>query len=257
MGAFGQAAATQVRVIGALLLRDLVITAGRGSLPFLEIIIRPAAMILTFYIIGRTAGQYTPQGFPLLLFLITGFLTWEAFIRCFNQVSTEGAATLLYFPHVTALDVMLSRVAGAFVIRSAMFLLFCGIGMLFEKAPFPSDPLGVLVSYWCALAFALTLGMIAACVSRYTKILDDLWVMVRLTGHALSGVFFLGTAVPTPLLDIMRWNPLFQTLEWMRESWWGSYKSPIADPPYIFCVLFFMAAIGLAFERGSRRRRTL
>lgn len=255
VGEFRRAAATQIRVLGALILRELATMAGQRTLPFLDLLTRPAIMILAFYVVGRAAGSFTPQGFPLLLFLVTGFLTWQTFIYCFQQVSTERQSALLYFPHVTSLDVMLGRVAVAFVIRNAIFILFCAIGMLFEQTPLPDDPLGVLIAFWSALALALTLGMLAACVSRYTSILDDLWNGVRLLGHALSGVFFLGTAVPNPILDIMRWNPLFHSVEWLREAWWGGYKSPIADPLYIFYCIFFMFAAGLAFERLSRRRR--
>ncbi len=51
----------------------------------------------------------------------------------------------------------------------------------------------------------------------------------------------------------MSWNPIFHALELMREAWWPAYVSPSADAGYVLTCIFFMAALGLVLERGTRR----
>ena len=253
MNAFQRASLIQVRVIGALMLRDLVLQGGRDNIPFGNIWMRPIGMIAAFYIVGRVATGLTPQGLPLLVFIVTGYMTWHSFVRCFANINFRRVGGLLMFPHVTPLDYILSRMVVEFVVFSLVFVLLCLLGMLFEQAAPPADPLGVMMAFWTAIALGVSLGMIASSISRFTSILEDLFAAVRVAGNAVSGVFLLATDTPQPILDVLKWNPLFHCVEWMRQSWWAEYKSPIADPPYIFCCLFFLIAIGLAFERASRR----
>lgn len=253
MTAFQRAAGTQVRVIYALLLRDLVAEGGASrSLPFLKLYLRPMVIIGALYVAGRATGL-SPADFPLLIFIITGYLVWIAFVRCFMSISIRGSLPLLMFPQVTPLDLILGKIAVQFVLYTTLFVILSGLGMLFEQASPPADPLGVMLAFWSAIGLGLAMGLIVASISRFTTLLDDFFVLIRNAGHAASGVFALATDTPTVILDYLRWNPLFHAVEWMRESWWSNYKSPIADPAYVFYCLFFLIGIGLAFERASRR----
>ncbi len=69
-------------------------------------------------------------------------------------------------------------------------------------------------------------------------------------------MFVLASDTPQFILEWLQYNPLFQSIEWMREAWWPAYKSPIADQGYIAKCLLFMFAIGLSFERATRRWHT-
>lgn len=253
--AFGRSALVQWRVIIALLLRDLVIAGGRGPIPFFGIYIRPVIVVAVFYIVGRVATEITPQGFPLLVFIITGYFTWIGFFRSFSGVQFAGQGLLL-FPQVTPLDLALAKMASAWTMQTFLFAVLVGVAMLFEQAPGPADPLGVVMAFWCTVWLGLAIGLIAATISRFTTLLDDFWIGVRMIGHAVSGVFTLGTALPSELLAWMKWNPIFHCIEWLRESWWPAYHSPIADPNYVFLCLFFLTAAALAFERATRRWHT-
>ncbi len=248
-----RATAIQGRVIGALMLRDLVAQGASGTIPFFKVLRRPIFMVAAFYVLGRVASGLAPHGIPLLVFIVTGYLTWLAFLRSFVGVSgAGGSARVLMIPHVTPLDLMLSVVALEFFVYTAIFVALTGAGLLFEQAPLPADPLGVILAFWSAIGLGTAMGMIAASVGRITPILTDLFMGVRILGHALSGVFALATDTPLFVLEILKWNPLFHSIEWLRESWWSGYKSPIADPMYILTCLFFLVAIGLATERVTR-----
>jgi capsular polysaccharide transport system permease protein len=253
MTGFRRAAVIQARVIGALTLRELVMEGGRGSIPFVHNFIRPLGIIASFYLLGRYTG-FGPQGLPLLVFVVTGYLTWLGFLRCFAGTRGGKVGGLLMFPHVTPLDVAISKLLGDFVIYTMIFVVCCCMAVLFEQAPMPADPLGVLLAFWSAIGLGVVGGLIFYSLGRYTSLFEDLFTGIRMFGHVLSGVFALATSTPDFLLDYLRWNPLFHSVEWLRQSWWNSYQSPIADPHYIALCLFFLTAIGLAFERVSRRR---
>lgn len=249
--AFLRATEIQARVIGALILRELVVEGSTGVLPFFSYVIRPIIMVTGFLIIGQLTSPYR-NGFPTTIFVITGYLSWFAFFRSFGQTRAKGGGVLM-IPHVTTLDLILGKIGVEFCFFTAIFVVFSGVAMLFGGMTFPADPLGVILAFWSAMGLGISLGLIAASVSRFTTLLDDLWIGIRLLGHAISGVFVLATSTPQSFLDFLRWNPLFHSVEWIREAWWPAYQSPIANPLYAYSCVYFMLAIGLAFERASRR----
>lgn len=254
MSGFRQAAVVQARVIGALMLRDLVIQSSVSAIPYANIVVRHSAVTAMLYVMGKANSAYTPQGFPLLVFINTGYLAWNAFIRCFSGVNYRGSVPLLLFPHVTPLDFALSRAAVDFVIYSVLFIVFCIAGVLFDQASPPDNPLGVMLAFWFAILLGFGLGIIASTITRFTTLFDDAFIAFRLTGFAVSGVFVLASDTPQFVLQWLQYNPLFQSIEWMRQCWWPAYQSPIANPAYIVEFLFFLFAVGLAFERATRRR---
>ncbi len=81
-----------------MMLRDLVAEGAGGPIPFFRTLLRPVAMIGAFYLLGRAAIGFTPSGIPLLVFVVTGYLTWIAFLRAFSGVSIRSSTRLLMIP---------------------------------------------------------------------------------------------------------------------------------------------------------------
>jgi capsular polysaccharide transport system permease protein len=209
-------------------------------------------MILGMYILGAVVG-YKPGGMPMLLFAVTGILTWHAFVLLVVPVKMGNMIRLLMFPQITPLDLMLASLVTYTVNNAAMYVLFAFLGGLFHQIPWPADPFGVFLAVACAALLGLGFGLLVTIVGRFTTIVHDGIRTIHYTGHLLSGVYLLATTTPPLMLNCLRWNPMLQVIEWVRQSWWAPYRSPVLNIPYIFGFIVLLFFFGLAFERSTRK----
>lgn len=246
----------QGQVLRALILRDLVVQFGHSRFSFAWLILQPVALIVLISTLWVVKDRLTPQGMPWIVFVTTGYLTWFAFLKTLSSLSTMNASAggLLMFPHVTHLDVFISRAVVDWAIYSIVFALLTSGSILVGQAGTPANLFGVTLSFWAAWWLAAALGVIAGSVFRLTDLLENIFGLVRRVGLFISGVLFVATAVPDWVLPWISWNPLFHCLEMLREAWWPAYRSPIADPWYVVKVGFFLTAFALLIERATRRR---
>jgi capsular polysaccharide transport system permease protein len=69
----------------------------------------------------------------------------------------------------------------------------------------------------------------------------------------IAGMFFVITMIPTTFWPYLTWNPLLHLNEFMRDMWFASYTSPVADAGFVAeCILGFLL-LGLSLERFMRR----
>lgn len=54
--------------------------------------------------------------------------------------------------------------------------------------------------------------------------------------------------------DILSWNPLLHAIDWFRAGFFASYEPHWLDRRYLVLSAVLAALIGLALERGLRRR---
>lgn len=246
----------QLRIISALALRDLVSQFGSTRILAWLYLIRPCSRVLLMYVIGSLSQRLAPQGMPLLAFIITGYITWYAFLRSFQDIGGPVGSGVMIFPNVTAMDVLMARAVVDWATYSSVFVLFLlGGALLGQLGGWPDFPFGVIFGFYSAWWLGVCLGILAACGYRYTSLVRFTNPIVRRLGIAISGVLFVGTAIPTRLLPWFTWNPLFHCLEIIRESWWAVYRSPFADPWFVVRCMFWMTLAVLLIERVSRRRQ--
>lgn len=252
---FAGALSVQMRVIVALVLRELVMELGQSRMAIFWMFFRPAVLVALLYTVYSLNHNLTPQGMPLMAFCASGWGAYFHFMRTMADTSgsVKGSSGLLMFPQMTALDMFLAQAVTQWFLYNFVFILLVGFSLLVERSPLPANPLQVMMAYWaCGLigtCFALTISSIA----RVLPAINNMILPVRRLGHFVSGVMVTGADTPSFLLPYFSWNPLFHAIELMREAWWPAYVSPIADAWYLFRCLFFMAAFGLILERATRR----
>lgn len=246
---FWGAAKTQARVLHAMFIRDLLAQVGGKLMPTLMLFIRPAIMV-SFTFVAFHGSE--PQGMSLLAFTTTGWLAYFAFIRTFNTFSARGDRMLL-FPQVTTLDLFITNLMMEWFVYTIVFIMFCVAALILERSPMPANPLQVVLGFWSIQVFGSLLGIIMSSLARIVPAVDNLTIVYRRMAAFVSGIAVTAADTPAPVLKYLSWSPLFQSIELMREAWWPAYVSPIADAWYLATVLFFMAALGLALERFTRR----
>lgn len=245
----------QFRLIIALVLRGLVVQISPRNGGVMGLLFRPAFIIMMFYVVYSIFHRLTPQGMPLLAFLVTGWLAWFFFIRSFNDLlgTDRRNAKLMMFPHLSSLDFHIANFIQECLVYTYVFLLFVAIALLIERSSLPAEPLKVMLAYWSVGLLGGLLNLILSSLARIVPAIDFLTLPIRRLGQFVTGVMVTGADTPSAALPYLTWNPLFHALELMREAWWPAYVSPFADAGYVLRCLFFMAALGLVLERGTRR----
>jgi ABC-2 type transport system permease protein/capsular polysaccharide transport system permease protein len=239
------------RVLGALLMREMLTRYGRNNIGFLWLFLEP--MLFTFAVTGfwKLTRAVHGSDIPIAAFALTGYssvLLWRNMVgRCINAVLTNKS--LLYHRQVTITDVYFARVILEILSVSTSFVAL-GIALYFLGwLPAPEDPLKVLygwiASCWFGAALALTVGGLSEKVS----IVGRLWPPFQFILFAFSGVGFLLDALPPSMRDILMWLPMVNTLEFLRDGWFGSVFVAHYDMDFAIVVSLVLTFVGLSLVR--------
>jgi capsular polysaccharide transport system permease protein len=245
--------AIQARVIGALLMREIITRYGRHNIGFLWLFLEP--MIFT---LGVTLlwGYLRPMhgGMSIIPFAITGYssvLMWRnAASRCSKAI--EPNLSLLYHRNVTTLDLfgarLLLEISGATISLIVLLAIFIFAGY----APMPADPL-TMVGAWLLLAwFGAALGLIVGALSERSQTFERIWHTLTYLMFPLSGALFMVDWLPSKAQSLILWVPMVHGVEMLRDGYYGSAVRTHYDIGYLVLVNFIMLWIGLLLvDRGK------
>ena len=126
----------QRRVIGALLMREVLTRYGRHNIGFLWLFMEPMLFTLGITALWTLSGAHHGSSLPIVAFALTGYssvLLWRNMpSRCIAAI--EPNLSLLYHRHIKIIDIYCSRLAlegaGATISFVVLGLLFISIGWL-------------------------------------------------------------------------------------------------------------------------------
>src|SRR5213075_2395625 len=153
--------AIQRRVLGALLLRELLTRYGRNNIGFLWLFVEP--MLFTLIITAFWSATRTIHGsnIPIVAFAVTGYsslLLWRNLPgRCTGALKAN--LSLLYHRQVTILDVYVSRIVLEIIAATTSLTVLALIFTLMGWMPAPEDVLQVAAGWLLLAWFGAGLGM--------------------------------------------------------------------------------------------------
>ena len=245
----------QYRVIKAIVLRDISARAGASRLGPLLQVLMPIATLSSMILMFGFRGKVIPSGFPLPVFVITGFPLWQNFSGTYNRVMQAASRSdpLLMFPQITQLDIILATIILEWATNSVVFFVLCvGVVVLFHDAP-PADPLGVILCFWGCIWLGSSVGMILCGLQRTMPLAAQFLNLFMRFGMWVSGVFYSVNKLPSFLWPYLKWNPILHLIEGCRHLWNPDFDAPIFSPGYVFVICFILTVVGMVVERASRR----
>lgn len=250
--------AIQRRVIGALLLREILTRYGRHNIGFLWLFVEP--MLFTLGVTALWAFVRAGHGssLPIVAFALTGYssvLLWRNMPgRCIAAL--EPNLSLLYHRNVKIIDIYYARLAlevmGATVSFVVLAALFISIDWL---AP-PEDVLKVLAG-WAMLAwFGAGLAIFLGSLAYENELVDKIWHPMSYLLFPLSGAAFLVDALPKAAQEFVLYLPMVHGLELLREGYFGSVITAHYDVGYIASWSAMLTLFGLIRVRALAKRVT-
>jgi capsular polysaccharide transport system permease protein len=244
----------QLRVVGALTLRELGTRFGRDNLGYVWLFLEPALLGGALGLVHHVSGHAMPGGVDPASFWVIGYIPYYLLRGVLNRGPSAIAAnqSLLYHRHVTLLDILLARdllEAGATGGALVGFLLFFGL----VAGEWPHEPAKVIGGMLLMFAFAHGVAMLLAAGSVYTEIFDRVTHLFTYLSLPITGAFFMVFWLPTELQKTALWVPTVHVFELVREGQYGTRVPTHYDLPYLLGWVAVLNLLGMAALRRARR----
>lgn len=248
--------AVQRRVIGALMMREVITRFGRENLGVLWLVVEPMMFTLGVAALWTAAGMNHGSSLPIVAFAITGYssvLMWRNTVsRCNSGIQSN--MSLLYHRNVRVLDVFVARIILEAVGATASFVVLTCIFFSAGAISLPQDPL-MVVAGWLMLAwFGTGLALVIGAATAYSDIIERLWHPVSYLLFPLSGAVFMVDTLPKAAQDAVLLLPMVHGVEMLREGYFGNVVRTHYDVQYMAGINLTLVFLGLALVRDAGRR---
>lgn len=246
----------QRRVVGALLLREVITRYGRHNIGVLWLVLEPMLFTLGVASLWSFIIAHTSADIPVIAFAITGYssvLLWRnAASRCSKAI--EPNLSLMYHRNVKVIDIFLARVllevVGAIGSLTVLTILFASIGAM----PWPRDISLVLSGMLMLAWFAMALGFIVGAISERSEAFERVWHIFTYLLFPLSGAAFMVHWLPRAAQDVVLLLPMVHGVELIRHGYFGDLVPTYENPAYFAALNLVITLIGLALVRETGRR---
>lgn len=251
-----QSLRVQLRVLGALLMREILTRYGRHNIGFLWLFAEPMIFTLGVTALWTATKSVHGSDLPIVAFALTGYssvLLWRNMPgRCIGALLANLA--LMYHRNIRVLDIYLARVllefGGATMSFSTLGLLFISIGILEP----PQDVLKVIAGWLLLAWFGGSLATYLGALSHESELVDKLWHPFSYLMFPLSGAAFLVAALPPAAQEIVLYIPTVHGTEMVREGWFGDRARAIYDLSYLIPINLVLSFLGLLQVRRVAAR---
>lgn len=242
-------------VMRAVVLRDMRTRFFDHGLGFLIVSLWPLAHMVILLGIYHLAGRQAPFGESLNVFFATGLIPTLLFmyVSRFMSLSVVLNKPMLAFPVVQVLDILMAR-AYLEVIAGCITLFFMfTILLLLGDNPWPVDPKQALFAYLATILLAVGVGIFVGVIAMFFNFAITLYALLMIVAYFSSGTLFVSAYLPDAIAIPLSWNPITQTVEWMRTAYFETYPDRLLDRSYLIGFGLVFLCAGLLLERLCRR----
>jgi len=248
----------QGRVVGAMLLREVITRYGRNNVGFLWLLLEPVIFTIGVVVLWNVMRHDSGFRVEVTPFVVTGYASLLLWRNCsFRGLKAiEPNRSLLHHRLVRIQDIFIARmtleIAGVTAAFFALVLAMVGLDLI----EWPKD-VGLLTAGWLLMAwFSACLGTILGCLSEHSDLVDRLWHPISYFLLAVSGTFYMVDWLPAAAQQAVSWVPMVHPVEMMRAGYWGDSARFHFSVGYIVVVCLSTSLLSLLLM-ADRRMKTL
>lgn len=253
---FKRSLAIQARVIGALLMREILTRYGRHNIGFMWVFVEPMLFTLGVAGLWTLLKMGHSHQINIVSFALTGYssvLLWRnAVNRC--NLAIAPNLSLMYHRNVRVMDVFAARlileISGATISLIVLSIIFISIGWM----EIPADVLTVVLAWLMLAWFAVGLGLVIGSISERSEVIDRIWHTITYLMFPLSGAVFMLSWLPAGFREILMWVPMVHGVEMLREGYYGEQVTAYYNLVYFSTVNLILLLAGLALARQTQMR---
>ena len=256
MNSFARGWRIQRRVIGALMIRELITRFGRENIGFLWIMVEPLLFAALVGIIWRFMKGPEEHGVSIVAFIASGYIPLTFFRNAVNRSVRIFTAngSLMYHRQIKVLDFVFVRLLIEAIGAMMAFVFIGSILVVLNEFPIPAD-LGALVGGWFLyFMFTLSLCLILAPLSELSEVLEKFMPVTTYIMIPFSGAFNMTSWLTPAAQKFMYYSPFVHGMELMRYGIFGSRVNAQWDVTVPLAATLVLTVIGLSMCRRVRRQ---
>lgn len=246
----------QLRVIGALLMREVITRFGRHNIGFMWLFVEPMSFTLGVTALWTLSKSTHGSNLPIVPFAVTGYSTvlmWRNSAgRCSKAI--EPNLSLLYHRNVRVIDLFAARllleISGATISLIVISLTFIALGWM----QVPVDILTMIFAWLLMAWFAVALGLVVGAISERSEMFERIWHTITYLLFPLSGALFMIDWMPKAVQKLLLILPMVHGTEMLRHGYFGNAVKTYEDPTYLMLINLILLLIGLSLARETGRR---
>jgi ABC-type polysaccharide/polyol phosphate export permease len=237
----------QKRVIGALLLREMLTRYGRHNIGFLWLFLEPMLFTLGVTALWTATNMAHGSNLPIVAFAVTGYSTvllWRNMPqRCIGAVGPN--LTLMFHKNVRVIDILLSRVILEFLGATLSFVVLSAAFIASGLMSLPEDLLTVIAGWLYTAAFGGSMALLLGSVSERSELIEKIWHPISYILFPLSGAAFIVDALPENFRQFVLLLPMVHGIELVRHGYFGSIFNAHYDVTYMLTALGLILMLAL------------
>ncbi|MDH2326897.1 ABC transporter permease [Cereibacter sp. SYSU M97828] len=240
-----------LRVIGALVLREMGSTYGRSPGGYIWAILSPLGTIVMMSIAFSLLVHAPALGTSFILFYATGFLPFSMFSITSAKIgrAVRYSKPLLAYPRVTWIDSVIARFILNVLTELVVFcLIIAGIFIIVDTHTI-LNVYSILIGLSMMAAMGLGVGMMNCLLIGYFPVWTRIWEIVSRPLMIASGIFYLPDDLAPQIRDLLWWNPLIHGIALVREGFYPTYHSSFDTMGYGFGLGMILTMLALIFLR--------
>lgn len=237
-----------IRVVNALLRREMSTRYGRASGGYFWVIAEPCAAIFVMSLVWAAMDRGPDLGQSFIVFFATGFLSFNFYRLTAGQLfsAVKGTRALLKYPNVNVYDAIIARFILQTLTNCFICVLVLGVAIVWTDEQVILDFSKLLPSLVAASMLALGVGTVNATLFMIYPTWERVFQIVNRPLFIISGVLYIPEIMPGAIREVLGWNPLVHVVSTFREGVYG-YYDPVHDnlwyPALIGVVLFFFGLL--------------
>ena len=244
-----------MRVIHALMIRELNTRFGRENIGFLWIMVEPLLFAGLVAVIWRFMKGPEDHGVGIVAFVISGYIPLTLFRHGVSRSISIFVAnsSLMYHRQVQVLDFVFVRFLIEMLGSMMAYVFIASVLIAFDQFPVPAD-IGMFLSGWLLYSlFTLSICFMVAPLSEMSEVVEKFIPVTTYILIPFSGAYTMSSWLTPNLREYLLWSPFVNAMELMRGGIFGSQVNPHYDVWNPLICSMVAALIGLALCRHVRR----
>ncbi len=246
--------AEQVRIINALIMREIMTRYGREGIGFLWLIAEPLAFCVGVIILWTAIKPEYEYGLRVAPFVMSGYmcLVMLRHIVGHGMSALRANIGLLYHRKITPLHIYISRAILELAGATLAFIVVYASLLALGQVAAPKDFL-LLLSGWLILAWlAFGLSMIMAALAIRYEAVERMGNIIMYLMIPMSGAFIMAQYVPDSVRKYYLYIPFPHAIEMVRAGIWGEFVKTYYTPLYPIAFGTVLLLIGLLLLNINR-----
>lgn len=246
----------QRRVIGALVMREIITRFGRNNLGVLWLIVEPMLFTLGVAALWSATGLHHASTLPVVAFAITGYSSVLVWRNCATRASgaIDANKALLYHRQVRLIDLLSARILLEIGGATTSFVVLAGAFTYAGLMAPPIDLFSVLAGWLALIWFGTGLGFMIGASVVYSHVIEKIWHPASYLLFPLSGAAFLVDWLPPAAQSFVLLLPMVHAIEMLREGYFGPGMRAHYDIHFLAGTCAIQTLLGLALIQGAARR---